>query len=179
MSSASVGGARREYLVLEYASAVVAGRKILTSFPMDPLDQPSRYVGGQAALVGWAAATGPTPRPGAPRGAREIGRAGLAVRQTAVQASGMFAGHAVAGRAGVTRGLATGDRDQLTAIEEVKAEPIPMDRAMRRCRHARPRSRCGGRSAAVQDGKQVAVLVLTPLADQHLQTFRERMSDSR
>jgi len=44
----------------------------------------------------------------------------------------------------------------------------------------RPRSRCARRFKAVQDGKQVAVLVPTTLlADQHLQTFAERMAVSR
>ncbi len=70
--------------------------------------------------------------------------------------------------------------DQLTAIEEVKADmekPIPMGPVI--CgdvARKTSRSRCG-RFKAVQDGKQVAVLVPTTLlADQHLQTFGERMS---
>ena len=57
-------------------------------------------------------------------------------------------------------------------------KPVPMDRVI--CgvwAMARPRSPCGRRSKAVQDGKQVAVLVPTTLlADQHLQTFAERMA---
>src|SRR6201998_548299 len=72
--------------------------------------------------------------------------------------------------------------DQLTAITEVKTD---MEKPV-----ARDRGICGDvgygkteiavRAAfkAVQDGKQVAVLVPTTLlADQHLQTFGERMAD--
>ena len=66
--------------------------------------------------------------------------------------------------------------DQLTAITEVKADmekPVPMDRVI--CGDVGyGKTEIGVRAAfkAVQDGKQVAVLVPTTLlADQHLQTF--------
>ena len=71
--------------------------------------------------------------------------------------------------------------DQLTAIEEVKADmekAIPMDRVI--CGDVGyGKTEIAVRAAfkAVQDGKQVAVLVPTTLlADQHLQTFTERMA---
>ena len=71
--------------------------------------------------------------------------------------------------------------DQLTAITEVKADmekPVPMDRVI--CGDVGyGKTEIGVRAAfkAVQDGKQVAVLVPTTLlADQHLQTFSERMA---
>jgi transcription-repair coupling factor (superfamily II helicase) len=71
--------------------------------------------------------------------------------------------------------------DQLTAITEVKADmekPIPMDRVV--CGDVGyGKTEIAVRAAfkAVQDGKQVAVLVPTTLlADQHLQTFTERMA---
>ena len=71
--------------------------------------------------------------------------------------------------------------DQLTAITEVKADmekPIPMDRVI--CGDVGyGKTEIAVRAAfkAVQDGKQVAVLVPTTLlADQHLQTFSERMA---
>ncbi|REO41471.1 transcription-repair coupling factor, partial [Mycobacterium tuberculosis] len=50
MVERTVGGARREYLVLEYASAKRGGGAKNTDklyVPMDSLDQLSRYVGGQ------------------------------------------------------------------------------------------------------------------------------------
>src|SRR6202042_1632788 len=70
---------------------------------------------------------------------------------------------------------------QLTAITEVKADmekPVPMDRVI--CGDVGyGKTEIAVRAAfkAVQDGKQVAVLVPTTLlADQHLQTFTERMA---
>ena len=71
--------------------------------------------------------------------------------------------------------------DQLTAISEVKSDmekPVPMDRVI--CGDVGyGKTEIAVRAAfkAVQDGKQVAVLVPTTLlADQHLQTFIERMA---
>ena len=71
--------------------------------------------------------------------------------------------------------------DQMTAITEVKSDmekPIPMDRVI--CGDVGyGKTEIAVRAAfkAVQDGKQVAVLVPTTLlADQHLQTFSERMA---
>src|SRR5204863_517934 len=70
--------------------------------------------------------------------------------------------------------------DQLSAIEEVKADmekPVPMDRLI--CGDVGyGKTEIAVRAAfkAVQDGKQVAVLVPTTLlAQQHLNTFHERM----
>ena len=71
--------------------------------------------------------------------------------------------------------------DQLTAITEVKSDmekPVPMDRVI--CGDVGyGKTEIAVRAAfkAVQDGKQVAVLVPTTLlADQHLQTFTARMA---
>ena len=71
--------------------------------------------------------------------------------------------------------------DQLTAITEVKSDmekPVPMDRVI--CGDVGyGKTEIAVRAAfkAVQDGKQVAILVPTTLlADQHLQTFTERMA---
>ena len=71
--------------------------------------------------------------------------------------------------------------DQLAAIDEVKADmekPLPMDRVI--CGDVGyGKTEVAVRAAfkAVQDGKQVAVLVPTTLlAHQHIQTFGERMA---
>src|SRR4029079_8317076 len=71
--------------------------------------------------------------------------------------------------------------DQLSAIEEVKVDmekPIPMDRLI--CGDVGyGKTEIAVRAAfkAVQDGKQVAVLVPTTLlAQQHFNTFTERMN---
>src|SRR6202023_1839711 len=70
--------------------------------------------------------------------------------------------------------------DQLTAITEVKTDmeqPVPMDRVI--CGYVGyGKTEIAVRAAfkAVQDGKQVAVLVPTTLlAQQHYNTFTERM----
>ncbi|MCF2135526.1 hypothetical protein KQH55_15800, partial [Mycetohabitans sp. B3] len=51
MVERTVGGARCEYLVLEYASARRGGGSDKLYVPMDSLDQLSRYVGGQAPAL--------------------------------------------------------------------------------------------------------------------------------
>jgi transcription-repair coupling factor (superfamily II helicase) len=72
--------------------------------------------------------------------------------------------------------------DQLRAIEEVKADmerPVPMDRLV--CGdvgYGKTEVAVRATFKAVQDGKQVAILVPTTLlANQHGQTFRERFAD--
>src|SRR4029078_1509980 len=71
--------------------------------------------------------------------------------------------------------------DQLTTVDEVKGDmmkTVPMDRLV--CGDVGyGKNEIAGRAAfkAVQDGKQVAVLVPTTLlVTQHLSTFQERMS---
>src|SRR5256885_17099237 len=52
MTERTVGGARREYLVLEYASSKRGQSESDKLYvPMDSLDQLSRYVGGQAPAL--------------------------------------------------------------------------------------------------------------------------------
>ncbi|BBZ51306.1 transcription-repair coupling factor [Mycobacterium heidelbergense] len=183
-----VGGARREYLVLEYASSKRgSGTQKSTDklyVPMDSLDQLSRYVGGQAPALS---------RLGGSDWANTKTKARRAVREIAGELVALYAKrHASPGHAfgpdtpwqaemedafGFTETV-----DQLTAIQEVKADmekPIPMDRVI--CGDVGyGKTEIAVRAAfkAVQDGKQVAVLVPTTLlADQHLQTFIDRMAD--
>ncbi len=71
--------------------------------------------------------------------------------------------------------------DQLTVIAEVKADmekPVPMDRVViGDVGYGKTEIAVRAAFKAVQDGKQVAVLVPTTLlAQQHLQTFTERMA---
>ena len=186
MVERTVGGARREYLVLEYASSrrgTAAGQGDRLYVPMDSLDQLSRYVGGQAPSLS---------RLGGSDWANTKTKARRAVREIASELVSLYAKRqASAGYAfsddtpwqaemedafGFTETV-----DQLTAITEVKADmekPIPMDRVI--CGDVGyGKTEIAVRAAfkAVQDGKQVAVLVPTTLlADQHLQTFTERMA---
>ena len=183
MVERTVGGARREYLVLEYASSKRGQQADKLYVPMDSLDQLSRYVGGQAPALS---------RLGGSDWANTKTKARRAVREIAGELVSLYAkrqaspGHAfgpdtpwqaeMEDAFGFTETV-----DQLTAITEVKADmekPMPMDRVI--CGDVGyGKTEIAVRAAfkAVQDGKQVAVLVPTTLlADQHLQTFRDRMA---
>ncbi|WP_396918765.1 transcription-repair coupling factor [Mycolicibacterium sp.] len=183
MTERVVGGARREYLVLEYASAKRGGGSDRLYVPMDSLDQLSRYVGGEAPSLS---------RLGGSDWANTKTKARRAVREIASELVALYAkrqsapGHAfgpdtpwqneMEDAFGFTETI-----DQLTAITEVKADmekPVPMDRVI--CGDVGyGKTEIAVRAAfkAVQDGKQVAVLVPTTLlADQHLQTFTTRMA---
>ncbi len=183
MTERTVGGARREYLVLEYASAKRGGGSDKLYVPMDSLDQLSRYVGGQApALSKLGGSDWTNTKTKARRAVREI--AGELVSLYAKRQAS--AGHAFAPdtpwQAEMEDAFGfTETVDQLTAITEVKSDmekPIPMDRVI--CGDVGyGKTEIAVRAAfkAVQDGKQVAVLVPTTLlADQHLQTFSDRMT---
>lgn len=183
MVERTVGGARREYLVLEYASSKRGGGSDKLYVPMDSLDQLSRYVGGQAPALS---------KLGGSDWANTKTKARRAVREIAGELVALYAkrqaspGHAFAPdtpwQAEMEDAFGfTETVDQLTAITEVKADmekPIPMDRVI--CGDVGyGKTEIAVRAAfkAVQDGKQVAVLVPTTLlADQHLQTFSDRMA---
>ncbi|RFD26457.1 transcription-repair coupling factor [Mycobacterium uberis] len=178
-----IGGARREYLMLEYASAKRGGGYDKLYVPMDSLDQLSRYVGGQAPALS---------RLGGSDWANTKTKARRAVREIAGELVSLYAkrqaspGHAFGPdtpwQAEMEDGFDfTETVDQLTAITEVKDDmekPVPMDRVI--CGDVGyGKTEIAVRAAfkAVQDGKQVAVLVPTTLlADQHLQTFIGRMA---
>jgi transcription-repair coupling factor (superfamily II helicase) len=184
MTERTVGGARREYLVLEYASSKRGQSETDKLYvPMDSLDQLSRYVGGQAPALS---------RLGGSDWTNTKTKARKAVREIAGELVALYAkrqasaGHAFSPDTpwqaemedafGFTETI-----DQLTAITDVKSDmekPVPMDRVI--CGDVGyGKTEIAVRAAfkAVQDGKQVAVLVPTTLlADQHLQTFAERMA---
>jgi transcription-repair coupling factor (superfamily II helicase) len=183
MTERVIGGARREYLVLEYATAKRGGGSDRLYVPMDSLDQLSRYVGGESPSLS---------KLGGSDWANTKTKARKAVREIASELVALYAkrqaapGHAFAPDSpwqaemedafGFTETI-----DQMTAITEVKADmekPVPMDRVV--CGDVGyGKTEIAVRAAfkAVQDGKQVAVLVPTTLlADQHLQTFAARMA---
>ncbi|WP_193047856.1 transcription-repair coupling factor [Mycolicibacterium baixiangningiae] len=183
MTERVVGGARREYLVLEYSSSKRGGGSDRLYVPMDSLDQLSRYVGGEAPSLS---------KLGGSDWANTKTKARRAVREIASELVALYAkrqaapGHAFAPDTPWQNEMEdafgfTETVDQLTAIQEVKADmekPVPMDRVI--CGDVGyGKTEIAVRAAfkAVQDGKQVAVLVPTTLlADQHLQTFTARMS---
>src|SRR5258705_12071232 len=82
MTERVVGGARREYLVLEYGSSKRGGGSDRLYVPMDSLDQLSRYVGGES----------PTPSPlGGSHWGNTKTKARRAVREIAAQPVSLYA----------------------------------------------------------------------------------------
>ena len=156
MVERTVGGARREYLVLEYASSKRGGGSDKLFVPMDSLDQLSRYVGGQAPTLSRLGGSDWTNtktkarkrRPGDRR------RAGGAVRQAAGQRRvRVRAGHPVAGRDGgrvrVHRDRRPADRDHRGQVRHGEAGPDgPGDLRRRRLRQDRDRGAGGVQGGA-------------------------------
>ncbi|RZU52102.1 transcription-repair coupling factor [Krasilnikovia cinnamomea] len=179
----TVNGADREYLVIEYAPSKRGQPGDRLFVPTDQLDQLSRYVGGESPTLH---------KMGGSDWQKAKARARKAVREIAAQLIQLYAarqaskGHAFAPDTPWQRELEdafpyTETPDQLAAIHEVKhdmEQAVPMDRLI--CGDVGyGKTEIAVRAAfkAVQDGKQVAVLVPTTLlAQQHYNTFSERMS---
>ncbi|MGW2160606.1 transcription-repair coupling factor [Nonomuraea sp. NPDC001699] len=177
MVQRTVQGATREYLVIEYAK----GDRLYV--PTDQLDEVTRYVGGEAPTLN---------RMGGADWAKAKSRAKKAVKEIAGELIRLYSarmaspGHAFGADTPWQREMEdafpyaeTGD--QLEAIDEVKRDMergVPMDRLI--CGDVGyGKTEIAVRAAfkAVQDGKQVAVLVPTTLlVQQHLSTFTERFS---
>ncbi|AEA23139.1 transcription-repair coupling factor [Pseudonocardia dioxanivorans CB1190] len=182
MRERTVQGATREYLVLEYASSKRGQPADRLFVPTDALDEISRYVGGeQPTLNKLGGADWSKTKSRARKAVRDIA-AGLVQLYAARQAS---PGHAFASDSPWQRELEdafpfTETPDQLAAIDEVKADmerPVPMDRVISGdVGFGKTEIAVRAAFKAVQDGKQVAVLVPTTLlATQHLATFSDRM----
>ncbi len=184
MTERTVGGARREYLVLEYASSKRGQNQTDKLYvPMDSLDQLSRYVGGQApALSRLGGSDWTNTKTKARKAVREIAGELVSLYAKRQASAGHAFGPDTPWQAEMEDAFGfTETIDQLTAITEVKSDmekPVPMDRVI--CGDVGyGKTEIAVRAAfkAVQDGKQVAVLVPTTLlADQHLQTFTARMA---
>ncbi|HEY0167140.1 MAG TPA: transcription-repair coupling factor [Jatrophihabitans sp.] len=179
----TVNGGEREYLIIEYAAAKKGQPGDRLFVPTDSLDQVTKYVGGEAPSLS---------RLGGADWAKTKGRARKAVKEIAAELIRLYSARMA------TRGYAFGPDtpwqreledafpyvetpDQMAAIDEVKADmekELPMDRVI--CGDVGyGKTEVAVRAAfkAVQDGKQVAVLVPTTLlAHQHIQTFAGRMN---
>jgi transcription-repair coupling factor (superfamily II helicase) len=173
----------REFLLIEYApnKRGYPGDKLYV--PTDQLDLLTRYVGGEAPALSkmggsdWSAAKG---------------KARKAVRDIAVELVKLYSARMA------SKGYAFGPDtpwqheleeafpfaetpDQLTTIDEVKADmerPIPMDRLISGdVGYGKTEIAVRAAFKAVQDGKQVAMIVPTTLlVRQHMETFSERFS---
>ncbi|MGN6503023.1 MAG: transcription-repair coupling factor [Pseudolysinimonas sp.] len=173
----------REYLVLEYAPSKRGHAGDRLYVPTDQLDLLTRYVGGESPALSkmggsdWAAAKG---------------RARKAVRDIAVELVKLYSarmaspGYAFSPDTPWQRELEEAfpfaeTPDQLVTIDEVKSDrerPIPMDRLISGdVGYGKTEVAVRAAFKAVQDGKQVAMLVPTTLlVKQHLETFTERFA---
>lgn len=181
MTQRTVQGATREYLVLEYASGRRGAPGDRLFVPTDQLDQITRYVGGETPSLN---------KLGGSDWAKTKSRAKRHVKEIAGELIKLYSarmatrGHAFAGDTPWQRELEDAfayieTPDQLSSIDEVKADmekEIPMDRLI--CGDVGyGKTEIAVRAAfkAIQDGKQVAVLVPTTLlVQQHFVTFSER-----
>ena len=181
MSQRTVANATREYLVIEYAASKRGQRGDRLYVPSDQLDQVTRYVGGEAPSLN---------RLGGGDWAATKSRARRAVRQIAGELIRLYAarmaskGFAFSLDSPWQRELEDAFEyvetpDQLVTIDEVKRDmenDIPMDRLV--CGDVGyGKTEIAVRAAfkAVQDGKQVAILVPTTLlVQQHFETFSRR-----
>nr|WP_272902555.1 transcription-repair coupling factor [Brevibacterium daeguense] len=173
----------REYLVIEYAPSKRGQPGDRLYVPSDSLDQVTRYVGGENPSVN---------KMGGSDWAKTKAKARKAVKEIAGELIRLYSarratrGHQFSPDTPWQRELEDAFHyietpDQLTTIDEVKADmekEIPMDRLI--CGDVGyGKTEVAVRAAfkAIQDGKQVAVLVPTTLlVQQHYETFSERYS---
>ncbi|MGP4112241.1 transcription-repair coupling factor [Streptomyces sp. 4N509B] len=181
MVQRTVQGATREYLLVEYAPAKRGQPGDRLFIPTDQLDLVTRYVGGEAPALH---------RLGGADWTKTKARARKAVKEIAADLIKLYSarmaapGHSFSPDTPWQRELEDAfpyaeTPDQLTTIGEVKADmekSVPMDRLI--CGDVGyGKTEIAVRAAfkAVQDGKQVAVLVPTTLlVQQHFSTFSER-----
>ncbi|WP_456695337.1 transcription-repair coupling factor [Aeromicrobium sp. P5_D10] len=176
-----VQGAAREYLVMEYGASKRGHPPDRLFVPMDQLDQISRYVGGESPSLD---------RLGGADWTNRKNKARKAVKQIAGELIKLYAARQA------TKGHAFGPDtpwqaeledafahvetpDQMITIDEVKRDmerTVPMDRLV--CGDVGyGKTEIAVRAAfkAIQDGKQVILLVPTTLlVQQHYATFAER-----
>ncbi len=183
MIQRTVAGATREYLLVEYSASKRGHPSDKLFVPTDQLDQVTRYVGGEHPSLD---------RLGGADWNKRKGRARRAVREIAAELIKLYAarqatrGHAFGPDSPWQRELEDAfpyveTPDQLASVDEVKRDmeqQVPMDRLI--CGDVGyGKTEIAVRAAfkAVQDGKQVAVLVPTTLlVQQHFQTFTERFA---
>lgn len=179
----SVGGVEREYVVIEYAASKRGQPPDRIYVPTDSLELVTRYVGGETPALhrigggDWVKA-----KSRAKKAVKEI--AGELIRLYAARTS--LPGFAFSPDTTWQRELEDSFEyvetpDQLVTINEVKADmerSYPMDRIV--CGdvgYGKTEIAIRAAFKAVQDAKQVAVLVPTTLlVQQHFATFSERYS---
>ena len=182
MMQRTVAGATREYLVIEYAPGKRGQPGDRLFVPTDQLDQVTKYVGGEEPTLN---------KMGGSDWTKTKSRAKRYVKQIAADLIRLYSarqatkGHAFAPDTPWQRELEDAfgyveTPDQLVSIDEVKADmekPVPMDRLI--CGDVGyGKTEIAVRAAfkAIQDGKQVAVLVPTTLlVQQHSADLRRAL----
>ena len=184
MAKRAIGSNRetqREYIVVEYASTRRGAPPDQLWVPTDSLDQISKYSGGEAPTLN---------KMGGADWSKTKAKAKAATREIAGELVRLYA------QRQATKGFAFSPdspwqheledafayvetSDQLHTIEEVKADmekPVPMDRLISGdVGYGKTEIAVRAAFKAVQDSKQVAILVPTTLlVQQHLETFTER-----
>ena len=182
MAERTVGDARREYIVLEYQPAKRGQPGDQLWVPMDSLDLLSKYTGGESPSLS---------KMGGSDWKNTKRKARAAVREIASELIELYAkrasapGHAFAPDSPWQLEMEDNfpfveTEDQMAAIEAVKSDmekPSPMDRVIvGDVGFGKTEVAVRAAFKAVQDGKQVAVLVPTTLlSKQHYSTFTQRM----
>lgn len=184
----AVGGSKdsvgvREYLVLEYAPSKRGAPGDRLFVPTDQLDQVTRYVGGDTpALSKMGGADWASTKSKARKAVKEIAGELIRLYSARMASRGYAFGPDTPWQRELEEAFPYVETpDQLTTINEVKADmerEIPMDRLISGdVGYGKTEIAVRAAFKAVQDGKQVAVLVPTTLlAQQHYETFTERFS---
>jgi transcription-repair coupling factor (superfamily II helicase) len=171
----------REYLLVEYAPSKRGQANDTLFVPTDHLDLLTRYVGGEAPVLS---------KMGGSDWANQKGRARKAVRKIAIDLVKLYsarmnaAGHAFGQDTAWQREMEDAfpfveTQDQLNTIEEVKRDmerSVPMDRLLAGdVGYGKTEVAIRAAFKAIQDGKQVVMLVPTTLlVRQHTDTIERR-----
>ncbi|MEW2520290.1 transcription-repair coupling factor [Actinacidiphila alni] len=181
MVQRTVQGATREYLLVEYAPAKRGQPGDRLFVPTDQLEQVTKYVGGEApSLHRLGGADWTKTKARAKKAVKEIAADLIKLYSARMAAPGHTFGPDTPWQRELEDAFPYAETpDQLTTIAEVKDDmekSVPMDRLI--CGDVGyGKTEIAVRAAfkAVQDGKQVAVLVPTTLlVQQHMGTFTER-----
>ena len=173
----------REYLTIEYAPSKRGLAGDVLYVPTDQLDFLTRYVGGEAPVLS---------KMGGSDWSKVKGNARKAVRKIAIDLVKLYSarmnakGYAFLPDTPWQREMEDSfpfveTPDQLNTVEEIKRDmerPVPMDRLVAGdVGYGKTEIAIRAAFKAVQDGKQVAVLVPTTLlVRQHVETFIERFA---
>ncbi|HIW99623.1 MAG TPA: transcription-repair coupling factor, partial [Candidatus Nesterenkonia stercoripullorum] len=171
----------REYLVLEYAPSKRGGPKDRLMVPTDQLDQVSQYVGGEApTLSKMGGSDWSQTKRKAKKAVKEIAGELIRLYAARMASRGHSFGPDTPWQSELEDAFPYAETpDQLVSSDEVKRDmerEVPMDRLISGdVGYGKTEIAIRAAFKAVQDGKQVALLVPTTLlVSQHYETFTER-----